>query len=274
MAVILDNLVSLAEYLGVLDLESPEQGSRWAQNLHVDPLALIERIGGEIGISVDYPAVMNSTFGIKTAKGVLSRRDITGLYAALRIKAISSNLGIDLPSVCEIGGGLGGTAYYAHLLGAQQYTIIDLPLLGALQAYFLLRILPNTSIQLYGEAESSPVMVRLFPTFVFEHPDCRWDILFNQDSIPEMHKEYSLNYLRQAKKNTARAFFSINQEARAVQHGEAHQTVVRDLVREVGGYRQLYRFRHWLRAGYAEELFEFGATRPAGEGEPPGAIPD
>jgi hypothetical protein len=251
-----DALASLAEYLGILDLDSPEQGTRWAQNLHSDPVELIERIGQAIGIRVVYPPVMNAAFGIKTGDGVLSGRDIAALYAALRLRSVAANMQIAAPRICEIGGGMGGTALYSNRLGCASYTIIDLPVIGVLQAYFLLRSFPNTPIQLYGEPARSPAAIRLLPTYAFADPQSEYDILFNQDSMPEMHSGYSLGYLRQARKNVRRAFLSINQEARNAQHGTNSQTVVRDLVQQVGGYRLLYRFRHWLRAGYAEELYE------------------
>jgi len=35
--------------------------------------------------------------------------------------------------------------------------------------------------------------------------------------------------------------------------------VVRDLVSAVGGYEREYRFRHWLRPGYVEELYRVTA---------------
>jgi hypothetical protein len=252
----LDNLASLAEYLGILDLDSPEQGTRWTQNLHSDPPALISRISEKVGIPVVYTPVMNWSFGIKTKDGVFSGRDIAALYAALRLKSVAENFQIRSPRICEIGGGLGGTALYAHRLGLDTYTIIDLPVIGVLQAYFLLRALPNVTIQLYGEPLNSHPAIRLLPTYAIADPQSEYDILFNQDSMPEMHSEYSLGYLRQARKHVRRAFLSINQEARGPQYAANVQTVVRDLVQQVGGYRPVYRFRHWLRAGYAEELYE------------------
>lgn len=251
----MDALASLAEFLGLLDLENPEQGPRWGENLHVEPQSLVESISAAVGFPIVGPPVMNLSFGIKSGDSVLTWRDAAALYAAQRLKAIAAERGIATPVICEIGGGLGGTAYYAHRMGAKQYTIVDLPLIGVLQGYFLLRCLPGADIQLYGEEEKSPA-IRLVPTYMFHDPRWKYDLLFNQDSIPEMHLDYSTDYLRQARNNVGLGFLSINQEAQAFQTGQVRQTVVRDIVRQVGGYKQVYRFRHWLRAGYAEELYE------------------
>jgi putative sugar O-methyltransferase len=254
----LDRLTSLAEYLGVLDVESPEQNGQWGENFQIDPDTLASRISAAIGIQMATGPVIGSYFGIKTKEGVVTGRDVCALYAALRLRVIAEDLGLQNAEICEIGGGLGGVAYYAALLGIGRYTIIDLPLVGVLQGYFLLRALPNLKICLYGERESPDAAVFLLPTFCFDRPDRQYDILLNQDSIPEMHPDYSLGYLRQARKNVRHAFLSINQEARAPQSEGVCQTVVRELVKEVGGYRQVNRSRHWLQAGYVEELYRVG----------------
>jgi hypothetical protein len=257
-----DALSSLAEYLGILDLECPEQGPRWGENMHGDPEELIARISDTVGFPIVYPPVANWSFGIKTKDGMLSGRDIAALYAALRLRSIAQNLRIESPEICEIGGGLGATAHYASRLGLGRYTIIDLPLIGVLQGHFLLRTLPTAKIVLYGEEEQTPASIRVLPTYCFQNLDSQHDLLFNQDSMPEMHSEYSLAYLSHARHNVRHAFLSINQESRAPQSASNRQTVVRELVREAGGFRLSYRFRHWLRAGYAEELF----TRTDGAG--------
>jgi hypothetical protein len=258
-----DYLASLAEYLGVLDVESPEQHGQWAENLHSDPDVLVRRIGESLGIEVLPPDVMGSLFGIVTSAGVLSGRDVLALYAALRLREVSRQNGLAAPSVCEIGGGLGGVAYYASRLGVGSHTIIDLPLVNVLQGYYLLRSLPEVPVALYGEAEMSggvPGAVRILPTWCFEGAGMAVDVLFNMDSFPEMHLDYSTGYLRRAREVGTRLLLSINQEARAPQSGSARQTVVREIAGAVGGYDRQCRFRHWIKPGYVEELYR---VRPA-----------
>ena len=249
-----DQLASLAEYLGVLDVESPEQHGQWAENLHADPDALVERIAAAAGVPVVPPPVVGSLMGLPTATGVLSGRDLLALYASLRIRGVLA--GVDRPTVVEIGGGLGGVGYYLARAGAVgRHTIVDLPLVNVLQGYYLLRALPGVPVRLYGEPADPPATVEVMPTFTFDRDDGPVDLLFNMDSLPEMHPDYGLAYLRRARARPAGRFLSINQEARAMQSDRDRQTVVRDLAAQVGGYRRQYRFRHWLRAGYVEELF-------------------
>jgi hypothetical protein len=258
MLELLDYLTSVAEYLGVLDVECSDQIGQWAENIHSDPLELIDRISAAIGTAVVLPQVVGSAFGLRTGQGILSTRDLLALYAALRIKTLTGagSDGIPSKTVCEIGGGLGGVAYYANRLGIADYTIIDLPLVSLLQGYFLISALPDAKIALYGE-ETNGAAIKLMPTYTFKSPEKQPDLLFNQDSIPEMHPDYSLGYLREMLAKKIPMFLSINQEARAPQNQMQTQTVVRELVAAAtaAAYRREHRCRHWLRAGYVEELY-------------------
>jgi hypothetical protein len=251
-----DNLVSLSEFLGILDVESPHQRGTWGENLHSDPQALVDAIRAKVGFPPETPAVIGSYFGVRTRDGLVTGRDCCALYAALRLRDIAADCGVPSPRVCEIGGGMGGVAYFGARLGFD-YTIIDLPLVSMLQGYFLLRALPDVPVQLCGEPEAAGKAVRLLPTYRFATREAQYDLLLNQDSIPEMNREYALGYLREARKRVQHAFLSINQEARALQVEStgARQTVVRDLVAEAGGFRLSSRHRHWLRAGYVEEVY-------------------
>jgi hypothetical protein len=68
-----------------------------------------------------------------------------------------------------------------------------------------------------------------------------------------------VGYLQRAKTNVRHAFLSVNQESQAAQSEAARQGVVGEVIREVGGFKRSYRFRHWLRPGYIEELFRISA---------------
>jgi hypothetical protein len=82
-----------------------------------------------------------------------------------------------------------------------------------------------------------------------------YDLLFNQDSFPEMHASVSLEYLKTARKIVSYGLLSVNQEAQGPQSLGQVQTRVQDLVESAGGYRRIYRFPHWLRQGYVEEFY-------------------
>ena len=264
MLTTLDCLTSLAEFVGTLDVEAPEQHGQWAENIHRDPLTVIDRLSKAIGIDLVPPQAIGSAFGILTARGVVVARDLMAAFAALRIKSLLSEAGTRTGTqggaVCEIGGGLGGAALYSHLLGVNSYTIVDLPLICLLQGFYLITSLPSASIQLYGE-EVPGAQIRLLPTFAFTTDAQPFGLLFNQDSFPEMHRDFSTGYLAAARDKDIEIILSINQEARGMQNPTDVLTVVRELVRDVGGYRMESRNRHWLKAGYTEEVYRRDNTR-------------
>lgn len=245
-----DSLASLCEAIGLLRVENPEQG-HYGENLFRDPENLIGLLESFLKIDVVPPNAAGKKFGIRTRKGILALTDVRAIYAARRIQEIVGP--VRSPSVCEIGGGIGGVAYYCHLLGIKNYTIIDLPAISMMQGYWLTRALPNAPIVLYGEPDPGGPAIRLLPPSRFGRS--RAHLVFNQDSFPEMHREHALSYLRRAR-HVAPALLSMNQEGENPQTPTSRQTVVADLIEVVSGYRRIYRSRHWLRAGYVEELYK------------------
>ena len=244
-----DALASLAESMGLIRVEGPEQG-HYGENLFRSPDDMLNAIATGIGINPVPPNVAGMKFGVSTDRGYISKSDLRALDAAYRMLSILQRPA-ESKRICEIGGGIGSAAYYANLLGFGQYTIIDLPPISFMQAYWLIRALPEAPISVYGET-LGPGIWLLPPS---EFPKSSYSLVYNQDSFPEMNREHSLAYLRQIRP-LAPLLLSINQEGENPQTAELVQPVVGDLVREVGGYRRVYRFLSWLRTGYVEELFE------------------
>jgi hypothetical protein len=245
----MDALASLCESVGLLRVENPEQG-HYGENLFREPDELIALLESFLKIDVVPPNAAGRKFGIRTRKGILALTDVRAIYAARRIQEIIGP--VKRPSVCEIGGGIGGVAYYCNLLNIRNYTIIDLPAISVMQGYWLARALPDVPIVLFGEPDHGGPAIRLLPPS--RYGKAKFDLVFNQDSFPEMHRNHSIEYLRRARR-IAPAVLSINQEGENPQTLSSHQTVVSDLVAAVGGYRRIYRCHHWLRPGYVEELY-------------------
>lgn len=258
-----DKLVSLAEYLGILDSESPEHRGPWADNLHSDPVALAARIATAIGVQVVPPQVLGGLFGLRMPRGILAGCDLLDLYAALRLREVAGNAALTAPSVCELGGGIGTAANYAVKLGSGQYTLFDTPEVNVLQGYYLLQTLPERKIALCGEPVDAGVDVAILPLASFGDAAGQYDLLLNRDSLAEMPPEAALTILRTVRKCVRQALVSINHEARGPRTPALRQNVVRDLVRQAGGFTRQGRSRHWLRAGYVEEVF--AVDRPAGK---------
>ena len=157
---ILDRLVALAEIVGALRMENPEQGS-WGENLYEDPDQLIGQLERTLRIKLTLPEVEGCLFGLATKSGTLHFRDITSLYAAWRIRAITNHL--NGASICEIGAGVGRVAYDCAKFGIGNFTIFDLPVVNVLQGFFLIRAMPEARIVLYGE--EMPAMGRRSESF-------------------------------------------------------------------------------------------------------------
>jgi hypothetical protein len=250
-----DRLASFAEAVGYRPVECAEQMGGWCENLFADVNDLEQGISSRLGISIVPPQIANGLFGILTRNGLLHSRDLDGAYAAWRIAHILKQN--PDASVCEIGAGVGGVAYFACKFGIRNYTIIDLVNVNTVQGYYLMKTLPDANVVLYGETQANSNSIRVLPTWCHKQaPDNSFDLTFNQDSFPEMGSEIALEYLEQIKRNTRSFLFSINQESQAGLSAAERQGWMAKWAQQAQGYEQIYRFRHWLRNGYVEELFK------------------
>jgi len=248
-----DELIALAEAFGVIPLENPEQGN-YGMAIFSNIDEIVKKIENFLGISIIPPNIEGGTYKLKTKKGDFHYRDIASLYTAWRCREILKN--IQNPSMCEIGAGIGKTAYYSNLLGIKRYTIIDLPHINILQGFYLIKSLPKEKISLYGEKNNGNISI--LPDFAFAKTNGKvFDLTLNQDSFPEIDKKTVLDYLNKIKLHTKDFFLSINQESQnTMMVGDLKQHIVSELVSEARGFEKVYRFPYWLRAGYIEELYK------------------
>jgi len=262
----LDGLVSLAEALAVVPVENPEQGGAGlAFDEGVEELfAGLER---ELGFRLDFPQV-GAAAGLAIAGRLITPDTPDQVYAAVRVdQAIRLHLaprsGDAAPlRLVEIGGGYGGMCHWFIKLRGPgvRYTIVDLPIVGVLQGYFLGRSLGPESVSLHGEP---PAAVSIVPNVALDAVEVPFDVLVNKDSMPEMPRAAMVEYLRWGASHCRGLFYSYNQEAAAEFRGEV-QGVVHDGTAEVGGWRRLRRDESWVRRGYVEEVYV--PEREAGTG--------
>jgi hypothetical protein len=249
-ALYFDHLVSLAESLGCIPVQCPEQGD-WSGNFHYDSDTLVRKIEDAVGIDITPPPGMNGSFGILTHRGVLNFRMIGAIYAAHRLKSMTGTAG----SVCEIGAGAGLVAYYANRMGVADYTIIDLPTVNVLQAFLLYSSLPDVSMSLYGEDRVGRGVRVLPPDSLATFLEREFDVVLVQDNLPEFPRDVAIGYIQRIKELKVKSILSINQEAQAIVGG-IRQNWVSELFAEVGGFNRILRMRHWLRSGYVEEVYQ------------------
>jgi hypothetical protein len=239
----LDKLVCLGEFLGVLRFEGPEHGP-WGDNLHTDVDQLLGRMEKETGIEIAPPLGIVHTDGLQTGKGLFHYRHINALYSAIRLAKLNE----DGAPVCEFGGGLGITSLYARRMGILNYTILDLPITCLLAGHYLIHAVGEDCVSLYGE-DPSQDSIKIQPYWeCLNISDKTFGLALNQDSLPEIADNLVFEYLNQIKRITKVCFLSINHEA-------AYPRTVRNFVRSVGGYEQIYRSKCWVREGYLEEAY-------------------
>ena len=248
-----DLIVAFGEALGVLNLENPEGGD-WCRNIDRPTSEVVTVLERHLGIALAIPPVQRGFQGLALPSGVLTERMIHAAYCAYR--AVDLLDGIDMPRILEIGGGLGYLAYYAWQFGARAYTIVDLPLTNAAQAYFLGRSLGADRIALEGEHDGLAVpdnRIRLRnPGYLRDATD-PFDLVVNIDSLTEFGQSLALEYVKRA--------FDLSSVILSVNH-EANEYRALDVYRAQGA--KIDRFPYWLRAGYVEELVREPGAHPAG----------
>ena len=243
--------LSLAEAIDVLPVPNHAQMkiADYIAFLHADQDALFAKIEMKLGFPLNMPLIGHPP--VCVLNGTATSADmIRHAYPAYRMRQVSHD-----PSapIMEIGGGFGSLALLAFRAGFRNYTVIDLPVVNAIQTFFLGSALGGETVSGYGE---KPSMVRLLPpSAIDEIPDRSVALVFNMDSFPEIERNEGLRYLREIRR-IAKYFLSINQEAEAPNPVfDQPQTRVSRLVDEVGGYERVYRMPYWMLEGYVEELY-------------------
>jgi len=250
-----DKLVALAEAVGALPVENPEQGV-FGRSLYLDPDMLVAKISERIG-DIAPPDIDGGLLKVMTAHGLFGERDLNAIFTAFLIRRL---LGVSSNSadVCEIGAGTGRVAYWVFRNGIRNYTIFDLPHVNVVQGYYLLKGLGTESVALYDELEpiGGGPFVKVLPSHAIRDEQTRqYDLILNQDSFPEIHVATVREYLLWIRQVCRGSFMSINHETRPRSSHGLIQLNVPEIVEEVGGFQRVDRFPYWLRKGYVAELY-------------------
>lgn len=245
MAFVKDRLICLAEAVGVITYK--RSGNN---DLYVNAESLVHSIQEAIGIDMTPPDIDGGLVKLRVGIGFFSLRDLYSLYTAWRV----SQLVGQHDGIAEIGGGLGKAALYAHRFGLKDYSIFDLPQMNSIQAWYLIK--SGVPVSLYGE-KINKESVKVLPWRGFGQ-NRTFALTLNVDSFTEMEAAIVTEYLRKIKQNTQKYLLSINHEKEFVVGDTSHTSgrlVMFRLIKEVGGFKQVYRFPFWLRSGYMEELY-------------------
>jgi hypothetical protein len=250
----LDGLASLAEVVGVVPVEALEQG-RAALAFQDGLEELVTAIEKQLGFGIGFPKV-GAAGGLMVANRLITPDTPDQIYAALRLgDAIDLHLKTDSgeSNLLEIGGGYGGMCYWflQRNPSTSAYTIVDLPIVNVLQAYFLGKALGPDRVSLFGEP---PSVVRILPDFALNATEGPVDVVANKDSFPEMPLETMQNYLGWISSTCTGFLYSYNQETGMEFMGE-RQGIVHRAATDLDGLERVRRDRAWLREGYVEEIY-------------------
>ena len=242
---VVDKILNLAEYLGILRHNNPEHFRLKFSKISIDDL--LDRIEEKLHIELNFKNVFPGEEGIKTKRGIISNREIQALYQAYKIKEIFRKNNYE--SILEIGGGLGRTAYYCNKFGIKNYTLTDLIIPRICQLNYLSRVLNEKIVLDESELQNQNLqncIKVISPEFLFKNNN-KFDLVFNSDSLTE------IDYLNQKKyssfiSNNSNVFYSINHES--------NEKTINDLFinTEIKEYEKNM---YWLRKGYLEEYLKF-----------------
>ena len=248
-----DVLCSLAEAVGVRPPPSIEQLHSYGgymQQMHINLEELVARVESATGLDLSFPRVAGA-MGVEIGGRFFTIGSIHHSYSVYRLRELGAQ---PEDSIVEIGGGYGCLANLFARAGYNNYEIIDLPWINAVQGYFLLRSLPPESVCLYGEDHGGGI--RVSPCWAFhQHAERSIDYVMNINSLPEIGLADAREYLASIARVTRKMFYSINQETQAAVPGVGQQGCVPALAAETRRLQRVSRFLNWMEQGYVEEHY-------------------
>ena len=246
---LLDALVSLAEQVGAAATESGQGKGGLALAEGLEPL--VRRIEEKIGIAIAAPNV-GGPYGLRVGPRLITMNSPEYVHAAWRLDQAVRRHCEGPVEVLEIGAGFGATAFYfLQLAEVARYTMVDLPEIAALQAYYLGKLLGPGKVSLDGEDIEASVRI-IPPHSLRDIPSV--DVVFNQDSLPEIPADAAREYIEWIRDRVAGIFFSYNHET-LLAGGQFAVTSVPKLVSDIGGLERVSRDLCWSKPGYVEEIY-------------------
>ena len=252
---ILECLVSLGEYLGVIRTECPAIGDV-GYALRNGAESLVQAIEYELGFEFNFPGLFGS-YGIEIGNRLITTDMIEHIYVAHRLSINLKRFIADINKykILEIGGGFGDLPHWlSKMIQIKHFLILDLPLTNVYQGWFLSNIYGRDRVALFNHflkgTDLSNKDIFIVPVNSYKYwEDIEFNCVFNQNSFPEMPQSIVEDYIRfchQLLFNNSGFLYSYNQEA---------QVLVPEIITNIGGFKRQFRERSWTRRGYVEELY-------------------
>ena len=253
----INRFIGMSEALGEgCEVQNPEQG-QWGVKKDFSFNEFLDRLDAAFGMPVIPPTVYTGLLLTEIGSRKFNQVEIMALNASLQIKNTLTNS--TNKTILEIGSGSGITPYWCNRLGLGPIQIIDLPHVAVLQAFYLLKSLPEANILLYGEDPSVGTPdITIYPHWAFnELPRINVELVFNQDSFAEMSNDTVLKYLSWLSEINAQFLLSINHESGATYDTAlARQVNISKLIQENSDYARVSRHPNWIRQGYIDQVWK------------------
>lgn len=256
----IDNIISLSAYLGCSRYESPQQGD-YAKYSANEIKQIIIAIENKIKTNISFPNI-GSPYGIFINNKLLTIEDLEHLYAALRIKEYLNSLGLlknsNKLNFLEIGGGYGGLCRWLNIIlkkNIKTYTIVDLPLITQIQAFFLSNYFNKNEVSFPYEAYQLEAKIRLMSNNEYiQDNENDYNVVLNQNSMPEMTDKIVEEYINKISNHNLSCFISFNHEAIS-KHFNQKQVSVNEICNQNPKMNLLFRNPSFMRNGYLEEVY-------------------
>jgi hypothetical protein len=259
-ATILDRFISLAEFLGILESENPEDVENYGKNIYTSPQVLFAKIQEKLKIDIATPKFIG-LFGLDINGHLLTVRTPDCLYTSYIMSLLTKREKIE--QVFEIGGGFGLCSYYFSLMNpACRYTIYDLPMVNFIQGFYLAQALDADSVSFFGEEKKG--RIDLCPSSQFGDQNLENGLIFSQDVFPELDPAIIDQYLDKILHSNSRYFLTINHDKKYLipnynselsEHSDRSEFYFKSQLEQAFRDQLIYRSRYWIRKGYLEELF-------------------
>ena len=256
----IDNIISLSSYLGCTRYESPQQGD-YAKYSLLEIENIIALIENKINTNISFPNI-GSPYGIIVKDKLLTIEDKEHLYTALRIKEYLISLNLLKKSnkfnFLEIGGGYGGLCRWLNIIledNINTYTIVDLPLISQIQAFFLANYFNKNKLTFSNEKNNSNSKIILKSNKEYlEGSEDNYNIVINQNSMPEMTDQIVEEYINKISNHNLNCFISFNHEAIS-KHFNQKQVSVHEICSKNLKLNLVFRNPSFMRNGYLEEVY-------------------
>lgn len=245
----IDRLVSLAEAVGVLNVENPEQGD-YGRNIQFKLEALVAAIQGIIECEFFRPKICGN-FGVEIGGNLYDFRSLEDAHSMWRCRSLMKSH--KLSTFCEIGAGYGGLALHFQRYNMGKYFCFDLPLVNIIQGYFLMKVFGPDKVKFYTE-DIPDRAINIMPYWSF-FENRKFDLALNRNFLSEIPINHTQRFVE--KLETDRSFLmSISQESKAPSAQEGiDQVCVREVAGNFPNFRPINRNKSWMRKGYVEELY-------------------